>query len=531
MKCDALIVGGGMAGLTSAAYPARAGFKTVLCEKENTCGGLVKTIERNGFFYDAGIRAMENSGVIFPMIRQLGLDIDFIKNHVTIGIEDKVIQIQSEESIEDYRALLVGLYPESGAEIDAIVVEIKKIMHYMEVQYGIDNPVFLDMKKDRDYMMKKILPWMFKYALTAPRIASLSEPVEDFLNRFSRNQQLLDIIMQHFFHQTPAFFALSYLKLFLEYYYPRGGTGQFVKELVSFIEAHQGKIMTGIEIKKIDPEKRIAVDQHGNDYAYEKLIWAADLKSFYRMIDMDAIRDGQVKGSILARRDLLADKAGNDSVLTLFLAVDKEKSYFSRIASEHFFYTPVKEGITAAGPIPLNAGWEEIKAWVTRFLELTTFEISIPVLRDDQLAPPGKTGLIISTLFDYKLTKYIEEKGWSGDFTKLVEACIITVLSRSIFSEITGKILHQFSSTPLTIARIAGTTDGAITGWAFSNHPMPAESRIPKIMNAIKTPVPNVFQAGQWTYSPSGLPISILTGKLAADQVIKELGRLPAKSD
>jgi hypothetical protein len=54
---------------------------------------------------------------------------------------------------------------------------------------------------------------------------------------------------------------------------------------------------------------------------------------------------------------------------------------------------------------------------------------------------------------------------------------------------------------------------------------MPAESRLPKILNAVKTPVPGVFQAGQWTYSPAGLPISILTGKLAADRVIKELSK------
>ena len=42
-------------------------------------------------------------------------------------------------------------------------------------------------------------------------------------------------------------------------------------------------------------------------------------------------------------------------------------------------------------------------------------------------------------------------------------------------------------------------------------------------MNAIKTPIPGVYQAGQWTYSPSGLPISLLTGKIAADRVIKDL--------
>jgi phytoene dehydrogenase-like protein len=73
--------------------------------------------------------------------------------------------------------------------------------------------------------------------------------------------------------------------------------------------------------------------------------------------------------------------------------------------------------------------------------------------------------------------------------------------------------------------KFTSNTQGAITGWAFSNDPMPAESRLPKILEAIKTPVPGVYQAGQWTYSPSGLPISILTGKLAADRVIKDLAK------
>jgi phytoene dehydrogenase-like protein len=74
---------------------------------------------------------------------------------------------------------------------------------------------------------------------------------------------------------------------------------------------------------------------------------------------------------------------------------------------------------------------------------------------------------------------------------------------------------------------VAGNAEGAITGWSFTNHPMPAESRLPKIMSSIATPVPGVYQAGQWTYSPAGLPISILTGKLAADRVIKELKKAP----
>src|SRR4030042_4634081 len=99
MNFDAIVIVGGIAGLTASAYLAKAGHTILLCEKENTCGGLVNTFERDGFVYDGGIRATENSGVMFPMLRQLGLDIEFIKNHISVGIEDRVIRIISEESI------------------------------------------------------------------------------------------------------------------------------------------------------------------------------------------------------------------------------------------------------------------------------------------------------------------------------------------------------------------------------------------------------------------------------------------------
>jgi hypothetical protein len=44
-----------------------------------------------------------------------------------------------------------------------------------------------------------------------------------------------------------------------------------------------------------------------------------------------------------------------------------------------------------------------------------------------------------------------------------------------------------------------------------------------RIASSVRTIIPHVLQAGQWTYSPSGFPISLLTGKLAADRAIKEL--------
>ena len=41
MNCDVLIVGGGIAGLTSASYLSRNGYKVLLCEKEKKQEGLL----------------------------------------------------------------------------------------------------------------------------------------------------------------------------------------------------------------------------------------------------------------------------------------------------------------------------------------------------------------------------------------------------------------------------------------------------------------------------------------------------------
>ena len=207
----------------------------------------------------------------------------------------------------------------------------------------------------------------------------------------------------------------------------------------------------------------------------------------------------------------------------MFLGSNLAKDYFASKCTGHFFYTPSRIGQSSAGPIPVNQDRETIQKWLDQFFKLTTYEISIPVLRDSTMAPSGKTGLIISVLFDYKLTKFIEEQGWYDSFKEYCEKSMLGVLNATVFPGIKNSIYHIFSSTPLTLEKLTGNHEGAITGWSFTNRPVPAESRIPKIMNAIKTPIPGIYQAGQWTYSPSGLPISLLTGKIAADRVIKDL--------
>src|SRR5512135_1866476 len=117
MEYDAIVVGGGIAGLIAAAYLSKAGLHTLLCEKEASCGGLINSFERDGFVFDGGIRAMENSGVLVPMLNHLGVELELVRNHVSLGIEDRVIRLESETGVNDYEALLEWVYPQSKTEI------------------------------------------------------------------------------------------------------------------------------------------------------------------------------------------------------------------------------------------------------------------------------------------------------------------------------------------------------------------------------------------------------------------------------
>jgi phytoene dehydrogenase-like protein len=160
-----------------------------------------------------------------------------------------------------------------------------------------------------------------------------------------------------------------------------------------------------------------------------------------------------------------------------------------------------------------------ILEWLDRFIALNTFEISIPALKDPDMAPVGKTGVIVSLLAEYDLFHAVAEAGWYKEFVNGMEDRIQQLLGSSVYPMLKDKVLGRFSFTPLSYASRVGSSEGAITGWSFQE-PIPVPHTLLAAAKAVKTPIPNIFQAGQWTYSPAGVPMSILTGKLAAQKIL-----------
>ncbi len=512
---DAIVVGGGLAGLTSAAYLSRYGYRTLLCEKGSKTGGLVNTFWHEGFAFDAGIRAFENSGIIFPMLKNLGIDLECTSNPVSIGIGEQWARITSRESLKSYAAMLTGIFPENTADIVKITEEIKKVMGYMDVLYGIDNPLFIENMQDPQYLFKTLLPWLVKYSLNIGKALRLDMPVNQYLRKFTNNQALIDMIAQHFFKDTPTFFALSYFGLYLDYRYPKGGTGTLAQKMTDYFLGAGGEVKLQTAVKKVDTAKREVTTADGETFGYKKLVWAADQKALY-----GAVND-QSSPQIANQRQLAEQGEGGDSILTLFVGANLDRDYFENICGAHAFYTPTTNSLSFMEDWQQAAtqGKEVLLKWVGDYFARTTYEISCPALRDPSLAPEGKTGVIISSLMDYRLVRRVADEGYYEEFKQFCTDKILQVLEGCLFPELGKNLAFSMCSTPLTIERETGNAQGAITGWAFTNKQMPAEARFTKIANSIKTPSEDIFQCGQWTFSPSGLPISIVTGKLAADAV------------
>ncbi|MBN1950372.1 MAG: NAD(P)/FAD-dependent oxidoreductase [Bacteroidales bacterium] len=526
--CKVIIVGGGIAGLTAAAWLSKKGKKVLLIEKNEDCGGLVSSITRNGFHYEAGVRALLNAGIIFPMLHELDIELEVVKSSVSVGIEKEILHIEDKNSLYKYKDLLIRLYPESKADIEKLIKIIRRIMKDVDVLYGIDNPVIKDLWRDKRFIFRKLLPWLPKFLLTLRKIDKLQMPVEDYLKAIVKDPSLRDIITQHFFRKTPSFFALSYFSLYLEYFYPKGGVGKLAEAMEHRLRELGGEIKTGTVINRVLAGEHTIMDQNNVAYHYESLIWAADLKTLYKITDTRRLSE-RIRLKFEAKKKMMLAGRGGDSVYSLYLEVDEPLESFKQIAHGHFFYTPSKQGLGEVHTEELNKllrNWQndnkkQVFVWLGKLTRLNTYEISIPGLKNPDLSPKGKTGLIISFLSDYDLFEKVYESGWYTEFISELEKLVLSVLSDSVFPMLKDKVLNQFSFTPLSIKNRVSSSEGAITGWSFQE-PIPVINQMARSARSVLTPIPSIFQAGQWVYSPSGVPMSILTGKLAADKVLKK---------
>jgi phytoene dehydrogenase-like protein len=526
---DVIVVGSGIAGLTAAAYLSKEKLNVLLLEKESDVGGLLGAFTVDGHVLDKGARSIIDSGIVFPMFRQLGIPMEFVANPIKITIGSKSLTLNDETDIGKYGMMLKEIYPQNAQDIDIIVKDIYYVMKTMDVLYGIENPMFLPKPYKAEYIAKTLIPFALKILFKIRTMSRLQQPINDFLRTRTKNEELINIITQHFFSSTPTFFALSYFTLYLQYHYPKGSTQTIVDHLKELILEEGGKIETSKQVVIIDVEKKQIETADGQKYAYDQMIWAADTNVLYKTIDTENIQSNKLTSKIKQKRDFYKDKIGADSVLTVYMTVDLPPSHFESITGPHCFYTPRKEGLSAISLKDIQKDGQFIDDkqalfdWVSAFVEYNTLEVSIPSLRDQTLSPQGQTGLIVSILFDYHLVNHFDKLNMYDEFKRHVTQLMVHQLSDGYIANLDQHILKTIVFTPLSIERKSLNTHGSLTGWSFANKPFPAIHKFIQLTKSVLTAVDSIKQAGQWAFNPAGVPVSILTAKLATDAVIKDL--------
>ncbi len=528
LKEKVVIVGGGMGGLTAAAYLSRENYDVQIIEKNSGIGGLVSTFQRDGFSFDTGPRAFVNSGMVKPILKDLDIQWETVENMISITIEDQMISIDSMDSLSDYEELLLELYPESKNEIDKIIKRIYKLSANTKTLYEFDNPYFVDYMSDKKFLLTKFLPWTFKLLYALRKFKQYGMPMETYLQGQTDNKSLINILTQFFFKKTPTYFALGYFYVWLDYFYPKGGTGSLPKIVKEKVLSNGGRIKLNTRIEYIIPSESKVIDTEGHNYEYDYLVWAADLKTLYRQLDLKGLSD-QINKKIEQQSEKVFTAKPAESSFIMSMAVDLPISYFKDKGGAHSFYTPSKKGLGDVIERKKedllkdfeHKSKEELLEWLEEFCYFNTYEVSIPALRDSSLAPEGKTGIMISCLFDYEVVESIHKAGWTDDFKSKMEDCIINIFSKSLYKDFEKDILFKFSTTPLTIHSMIGSSGGAIVGWSFETK-APVYNDLTDMPKCAQTPIPNVYQAGQWAYAPAGVPIAMLTGWHASQEIMKK---------
>lgn len=73
IQADVIVAGGGLAGLTAAAFAARAGRSVILCERARQLGGRAATTSESGFQFNRGPHAFYRRGAGMAVIEELGV--------------------------------------------------------------------------------------------------------------------------------------------------------------------------------------------------------------------------------------------------------------------------------------------------------------------------------------------------------------------------------------------------------------------------------------------------------------------------
>jgi phytoene dehydrogenase-like protein len=512
---DVIIIGGGLAGLSAGAYIARDGSSLLVCEQSDQTGGYFRSFSREGFFFDAGLKAVENSGMLIPMLQQLELSqkINLHKSTSAMVLADDFIVLKNPQDIHKFYGLLGQHFPDQIPGLKVLEKESEKISQWVNVMVTLPNPLFEEPQK----ILRRLPGWLFHNLPALINFkhtqALLEVPLTSFMSRYLSNPNLMRILSQLYFSGTPALFGLGYSKVYLDYFYPEKGMQSLTDTLRDYIVEKGGHVQTNTRVTKISIENGQAIGvelENGRVIKSKYVVSASDMRRTF----LDLVEPQALKADFRVR----IEKAEiGESAVCVFLGTDIPPEKLPVQGCQHLYVHPDYQGIEAMDRMKDD------------FFLSTPVEMSIPVLNNPALAPPGKSGIIISALAKSAFSRDWETQNGKPTeayylLKEKVEDQLINIAQR-VIPDLKEHILFRQSATPHTYSRYTLNSGGSICGWTYERQTTFHRQGTPGMGTSMLTPIRNLLQAGHWTVYPGGAPVCILSGRLAAAYIHRHISK------
>ena len=249
----AVVIGGGITGLATAALLAREGLDVTVLEKQPETGGRAGSWETGGFRFDTGPSWYLMPEVFDHFFRLLGtsaaeqLDLVRLEPGYRVLFEDDDAPVDIAATREENIALFESLEPGAGAKLEQYLESAEEV-------YAMAKKRFLYST------FASFLPLLRPDVLRrGPRLARLLlEPLSTFVSkRFTdpRIRQILGypaVFLGSSPFTTPSMYHLmSRLDLADGVLYPMGGFNKLVSVIGDLAQAEGVRVLTGAEVTRI----------------------------------------------------------------------------------------------------------------------------------------------------------------------------------------------------------------------------------------------------------------------------------------
>lgn len=496
---DAIVIGSGIGGMTTAAMLAKWGYKVLVLEQHYTAGGFTHTFRRKKWVWDVGVHAVgEVSDRAMPgkllklltdgRLRWTSLGSVYDEFHFPDGI-----RIDFPDNKEQFRDNLIAAFPDEVEAIDRYLALVREVGQSM-----------------RGYYLSRVAPPGFrrltKRMMAAPAEKWLMRRTAEVLDGLTDNEQLKTVLAAQwgYYGSVPSRSSFAMQALVVRHfwhggYYPTGGSGEIATQLLKTVAEAGGwtRIYADVEEILVEGGKAVGVRMKGGDeIRAPKIISAAGVMSTIKR--------------------LLPESAKG--------AWSEEVEALSPASAHVCLYLGFKGDITKAGASSANkwfwSSWDtEADVWEIEGEELQPASVlycSFPSLKDPEHEPgPDElhTGEVVtfvpwSTFEPFLGTKWKKRGPEYEALKKKIEDSLLEQFLTAM-PDLRDMLEYVELSTPLSTEHFARPMRGSIYGIEPTPERFSTDGLKPR------SPIANLYFAGS-EVSTVGVIGAMMGGVLAA---------------